>query len=310
MVKAFQLFLLLTLLYFCFLGLRIATNVVAGNVPIRRSSYETYREPSQIGTITDPALGEISGITSSRTARGLWWVHNDSGDRARLYVINSSGKLLGKFSVPGARNRDWEDIAGFTGKDGKPALYIADIGDNSLKRDELTIYRIKEPDLSRGVSEEGVTEPAEALTYRYPDGNHDAEAIFVDPKNGRPFIITKTLSQACGVYRFQLPLSPNQTVTLEKVDGDAVDRISKLMLVTGAAVSPDGERVAVRTYFGAFELKRVKGSPFETIFKAVPKSIKLSMERQGEAISYTSDGRSLITTSEKVPAPIFRIDRR
>lgn len=267
-----------------------------------------YGEAVKIGEITDPSLREISGMTPSHTAKGLWWMHNDSGDKARLYVVNSNGKLLGRYTVQGARNRDWEDIGGFIGKNGKPMLYIADSGDNDLNRDDLTIYRVKEPDLSKGVSD-GETEPAEAFPFRYPDGRHDAEAIFIDPTNGRPYLVTKTLSLPGGVYRFPLPLRPNVTATLEKVEGEAVNQISKLLLVTGAATSPDGNRVVVRTYLGAFEMTRPQGSAFESIFKSTPKYVKLSRERQGEAISYTLDGKSLVTTSEKVPAPIFKLDR-
>lgn len=266
---------------------------------------ELYGEPTQIGVITDPSIAEISGIAPSRTAKGLWWVHNDSGDKARLYVVNSGGKLLGRYTVTGARNRDWEDMAGFTAQ---KRLYIADFGDNELKRDDLTLYRVKEPDLSKGISD-GATEPAEVFPFRYPDGRHNAEALFVDPKTGRPYIVAKTMSPPGGVYRFPMPLRPNVIVTLEKMTGAAVDRISSLLMVTGAAASPNGDRVVVRTYLGAFEITRVAGGSFETIFKSTPQSIKLPREQQGEAISYTLDGKSLVTTSEKVPAPIFKINR-
>jgi hypothetical protein len=238
-------------------------------------------------------------------------VHNDSGDQARIYVVDSKGKLLGRYSVTGARNRDWEDIAGFTAN-GKPMLYIADMGDNSRKRDDLTIYRIKEPDLSKGVRD-GKTEPATALPFRYPDGHHDAEAIFVDPQNGRPYIVTKTFSPPCGIYRFPLPLRPNVMVTLEKIEssvGPAVERITNLMLATGAATSPDGNHVVVRTYFNAYEMTRARGGSFETIFKSEPREVRLALERQGEAINYSRDGKSIVTTSEKIPAPIYKIDIR
>jgi hypothetical protein len=281
------------------------------------SAAASYGEATQIGTITTSSLAEISGMAPSRTARGLWWVHNDSGDKARIYLIDERGKLHGRFTVTGARNRDWEDMAGFVDANKKPMLYLADFGDNSRKRDDLTIYRVKEPvlpsaphkDGAKGLRD-GATEAAEAFPFRYPDGRHDAEALFVDPKNGRPYIITKSMSSAGGVYRFPLPLRPKEKVTLEKVSGQAVDQIAKLLMVTGAAVSPDGNRVVIRTYFGAHEMIRSSGSaPFETIFKSELKTVKIPLLRQGEAISYTLDGRSIVTTSEKIPAPIFKLTR-
>jgi hypothetical protein len=313
MTKTLSLILLLILLSLGLSGLaQVYVRHGSGGLAWNRfhsNSSDIYGEPSQIGTITDSPLREISGIAPSLTSKGLWWVHNDSGDKPRLYVINASGKLLGKYDVTGARNRDWEDLASGPGRNGSPELYIADIGDNSLEYDTHTIYRLKEPDLSKG-SFNGATQTVESLSFHYPDGRHDAEAIFVDPKSGRPYIVTKTLSPPCGVYRFPLPIAPGTTVTLEKVSGEAVNRIEQLMLVTGAAVSHDGSRVIVRSYFTAVEITRVRSGPFESIFNSSPQTIKLPIERQGEAITYTADGRAIITVSEKLPAPIYQMKRR
>jgi hypothetical protein len=275
------------------------------------SNGTTYSEPKPIGTITDRQLAEISGLVPSRTAKGVWWVHNDSGDQPHLYAINSKGQLLAKFLVSGAKAVDWEDLASGPGPDGKPALYIADTGNNSLSRSELTLYRVAEPNLSK-VSASGAvtgeTGSAEAFPFRYPDGKHDAEALFVDPQSGRPYLVTKKMAPPCAVYRFPLPLQPSKTVTLEKVTGRAVKEIAQLALVTGAATSPDGKRVVIRTYFTALELTRPTGA-FEAIFNSEPQPIKIPLEQQGEAISYTADGKALVTTSEKVPAPLYQLTR-
>jgi hypothetical protein len=275
------------------------------------SNGATYGEPKPIGTITDRQLSEISGLVPSHTARGAWWVHNDSGDQPRLYAVNSKGQLIAKFMVNGAKAVDWEDLASGPGPGGKPALYIADSGNNSLSRSELTLYRVTEPGLSKASATNvltGETAAAEAFPFRYPNGKHDAEALFVDPQSGRPYLVTKKMSPPCAVYRFPLPLQPGKLVTLEKVTGKAVKEIAQLALVTGATTSPDGKRVTIRTYFTALELARSGGS-FETLFSATPQTIKIPLEQQGEAISYTSDGKALVTTSEKVPAPLYQLTR-
>ncbi len=273
------------------------------------SEPEEYGEPQQIGKIVDPAIAEVSGITASRTAANVWWVHNDGGGAARIYAISSQGKLLAAFDVTGAQNRDWEDIGSGPGRDGAAALYIADIGDNDRSRDELVIYRVKEPDLSRGIKS-GSTEPAEAFPFRYPDGRHNAEAIFVDPQSGRIYLITKTQRQDCGVYRFPLPLRAGWRVTLEPVKGRNIGEIARLRLVTGAATSPDGSRVVIRTYFSAVELRRAAAHTFETIFDSDLGLVHMPIERQGEAIAYTIDGKSVVTTSERLPAPIYQVRRK
>ncbi len=270
-----------------------------------------YEAAKPLGTITDAQLTEISGLAPSRTARGVWWMHNDSGDQPRVYAVNSRGKLLAKFTVTEAKHVDWEDMASGPGKDGKPALYLADSGNNSLSRGELTLYRVAEPSLAKATPKTvltGETAAAEAFPFRYPDGKHDAEALFLDPQSGRPYLVTKQMTPPCAVYRFPLPLRAGQVVTLEKVTGKAIKAISQLALVTGAATSPDGKRVVIRTYFTALELVRT-GGKFESLFNAEPQTIKIPLEKQGEAISYTLDGKALVTTSEKLPAPLYQLVR-
>lgn len=275
------------------------------------SSNETsseYDEAKQSGTITDKSLAEISGLSASRFSPGVYWVHNDSGDKARLYAIDAKGKLLAKVEVTGAENKDWEDLASGPGAGGKPSLYIADTGNNGGARDDLKIYRIPEPKLNS--DKKSTTETAEAFPFSYPDGNHDSEAILVDPTNGQIYLITKTLRQDCGVYRFPLPLKANQKVVLEKVGGQKIKSIAQLRMVTGAAVSPDGSRMAIRTYFGAFELQRTKGKAFGTIFDFEPTVIKVPLMSQAEAIAYSADSKSILLTSEKLPAPIYQLTRK
>ncbi len=268
---------------------------------------DLYAEAKIIGTITEGELAEISGLAPSRTAKGMWWVHNDSGNEAKLYALNAQGKKLGEFTVVDATNEDWEDMAGYKGKDGKAMLYLADSGNNGGERTELTLYRVAEPNLAKSTS--GVTAAAEKFKFRYPAGKPDAEALFTDPATGRPYLVTKTTKPPCAVYRFPWPLRADAVMTLEKVAGRGAEALSQLALVTGAAASPDGSRVVVRTYFTALELVRAKSKPFESIFAAQPERLKVPLERQGEAISYTADGKALVTTSEKIPAPLFLLVR-
>ncbi|HZS05183.1 MAG TPA: hypothetical protein VFD58_10145 [Blastocatellia bacterium] len=269
----------------------------------------SYSPAKQVGTITDEKLSEVSGITAGRANAGVWWVNNDSGNPAEIYALDANGRLLATFAVTGANNVDWEDIAGGPGRDGKPALYIADIGDNRSRRNEVIIYRVNEPLLGEGVKT-GATEQAERFPFQYPDGKHDAEALFVDPKAGRIYIVTKLRDGGCKVYRSPMPLAAGQEVVLEEVKGSAVSEISKLPMVTGASAAPDGSRVIIRTYLNAIELRRETGGAFETIFNSTPVPVDIPLERQGEAIGYTADGKSVVTTGEKVPAPIYQMTRR
>ena len=40
----------------------------------------------QIAEVTHPQLDEMSGIVAS-TYKDIYWVHNDSGDRPRIFAI-------------------------------------------------------------------------------------------------------------------------------------------------------------------------------------------------------------------------------
>ena len=62
-------------------------------------------------TLQDRVLNEVSGVVASRVHTPDLWVHNDSGGEPAVYVISPDGKSLGTYTVDGATNVDWEDIA-------------------------------------------------------------------------------------------------------------------------------------------------------------------------------------------------------
>ena len=155
------------------------------------------------GKIADDQINELSGIVSSRRTTGVWWVHNDSGDSARLFAIGNDGRSLGEFRLAGAKATDWEDIGIGPGpKAGVAYLYVADIGDNAEARLSVQLYRVPEPavDPAKPAPSPRTLDGGETLTLTYPDGPHNAEAFFVDPKTGRLYIVSKRIG-AAGLYR-------------------------------------------------------------------------------------------------------------
>jgi hypothetical protein len=253
-----------------------------------------YGGAKQAGTITSEKLPEVSGMTAATVARGGWWVLNDSGNTPDIHLITRTGKLLQSVRVSGVENVDWEDLASGPAPRGRRYLYVGDIGDNGHVRDDLVVYRVPEP--RRG---QGSVAPT-AFPFRYPDGRQNAEALFVDPDSGRIYVLTKSenpSAEPTELFRFPLPLQAGK-------------QVAPLVRVTGAAVSPDGTRLAIRTYFDAWEFHRKAGSAFAAVFDAPFEDISIALERQGESIAYTSDGKALATTSEQIPAPIWRYGRR
>ena len=137
-----------------------------------------------------PEIPETSGLAVSRRNPGLLWSHNDSGNAAVLYALDTAGTVRGQVRVP-IRTRDWEDVSAARCSSGD-CLYIADIGDNRLARRQVQIYRVPEP--APGDAE---TAPPEVFTASYADGPHNAEAMFVIGAD--LFIITR--DRAGAVYR-------------------------------------------------------------------------------------------------------------
>jgi hypothetical protein len=281
--------------------------VALGSLALAPAAFGAYGPAKQAGTITSKALPEVSGLTAASVVRGGWWALNDSGNTPELHVIRANGTLVQTVRLRGATNVDWEDLASGPGANGRRTLYVGDIGDNGEVRDDLVVYRVPEPSLGQG----SVTPTA--LPFRYPDRRHNAEALFVDPSSGRIYVLTKTMSpgtEPCALYRFPLPVQPGRRVTLEKVGGRFAKLVAPLPLVTGAAVSPDGTRLAIRTYTDAWEWHRRVRASFEAIFTAPFEHVSIPLERQGESIAYSRDGKALVTTSEQIPAPLWRLGSR
>jgi len=60
----------------------------------------------------DSRIDEASGIGVGIASPGVVYVQNDSGDAARFFAVDAStGATLAVYSVPGAQNVDWEDLA-------------------------------------------------------------------------------------------------------------------------------------------------------------------------------------------------------
>ena len=267
------------------------------------------------GTVASGALTEISGVAASRRTNGVYWVHNDSGDTARVFAIGADGRDLGEFALGGVTAVDWEDIAAGPGPAaGVAYLYLADIGDNARTRASVQIYRVSEP----AVNPAATPGPPQTLggvatlTLTYPDGPHDAEALIVDPTTGELFVVTKDLvGGVAGVFRAPANLANGSTSGLTRV---ATVSLGAGRGVTGADVTPNGDVVALRTYLSVVLFPRAAGQSLAQAFSqascagAAPPfgSSTPASEPQGEAIGFTRDGRGYVTVSEGVHPVLHR----
>ena len=83
-----------------------------------------------------PTRRRTSSAASCAAARspGLLWSHDDSGAGPVLFGLRADGRVAARPTVTGAQAVDWEDIAAGPAPDGRPLLYVGDIGDNASRR--------------------------------------------------------------------------------------------------------------------------------------------------------------------------------
>jgi hypothetical protein len=279
-----------------------------------------YGAPVHLVDLENQSIKESSGIAASRRNAGIFWTHNDSGDGPFIYAFDRRGKHRGVWRVAGAGAVDWEDMAIGPGPGrGQSYLYIGDIGDNSKKRGQITVYRVAEPRVTPKDSSSTVRNPletgaADVIRLKYPDGKYDAETLLIHPLTGDLYIITKMRGAAARVYKLRAPAPKSGVTTLSYV-GEF--RFPDLFLgfVTGGSISPDGHRVVISDYLGACELilPNRPGVSFDEIWKQSPLPVDIGgfpgVRRQGEAICYSADGLSILATSEGLPCPLIEITR-
>ncbi|MFR9775044.1 hypothetical protein ACL02O_03175 [Micromonospora sp. MS34] len=254
--------------------------------------------PKKKCTVEDKRLRELSGLVATST--GYVVIDDGSKDDShkKVFYLNSKCAIAKEpVSYTEQGPYDTEDLA--LGPD-KQTLWIADIGDNATsktRRERVAVWTMplsgkKRPVLHR---------------LSYPEQKpHDAEALLVGDDN-LPLVITKDPSGKAEIFKPTAELKSGDTppVPMEKVGEVTVPKTNtdnKLgapgrMTITGAARSPDGSKVVLRTYADAFEYDVANGDIVGALTKGTPKVTPLA-DVFGEAISYTADGKTFVTVSD------------
>jgi hypothetical protein len=287
---------------YCFLAALLGCSVGLAQTPSFERGVEVMKFPAEID--------EISGLAQSRTNPDIFWVHNDSGDTARVFAVNRKGDLVGTYSLNGAEAIDWEDmaIAPAPGPN-KFYLYLADCGDNNSARPSIRIYRVLEPEVDPSQAPvNSRLDGVEAFDFVYEDGPRDAESFMVDPLTGDFYIVSKR-DQLNRLYRAIAP-EPG------KVNTFRFELSLPFRYSTSAAISPDGLQVLIRRYSSpAGAAPGMFSSPAETaasywkrrdrstslvdLLRQPAVTLPLVVEPQGEGITFSWDSQDFYTTTER-----------
>ncbi|MSR83798.1 MAG: hypothetical protein EXS58_12900 [Candidatus Latescibacteria bacterium] len=255
-------------------GLCLAAHPLLARKPVVGADLPPW---NAVGRYTHAPIEESSGLVVSYQYPGVYWTLNDSGNAPVLYATRLDGTLIGEFAVQGAENSDWEALS----LDDQGQLWIGEIGNNSRRRDDLMVYVVAEPNPFA----EGTVQVAAQYPYRYPAENVDAEGMFI--AGGLPYIFSKEQDRAV-LYRFPA-LRPDEQMVLERV-GEA----REAQRVTDAALSRDGQRLALCTYDRVWIYEGNAADP-AALIAAKPWSLAHDFAVEANAF----EGYDLVLTSEE-----------
>ncbi|CAA0082888.1 Uncharacterised protein [Zhongshania aliphaticivorans] len=272
---------------------------------------EAVGKSTQRIKVDNDALTEMSGIAASNTHQNIYWAHNDSGDRSRLFALNDKGDLVTELRVDGSSAFDWEDITSFKDQNGS-YLLVGDIGDNMALRPFIDVYLLKEPnDISKSILH---TKSERHYSLIYEDGPHDAEALAVDSAERFVYILSKRDTHP-RLYRFSLDAIEGKPIPLNFVgDIRSIPSIEKHKeqrqggisghSPTAMAFSPKGDLAMIVTLRHTYLFTRKPGQSWLEALNRTPFSRTPNRMRQAEAGAFTADGKHVVVGSEGQPAII------
>jgi hypothetical protein len=246
--------------------------------------------------VKDKQLDEISGITASRVNAGLYYVHNDSGGKSEVYVLDGKGKTRHTLILPYFVNRDWEDIAVGPGPEPEVSyVYVGEIGDNKAQYSNVVLYRFREPDLSKVIKKKPTSSEIadiSAVSIMFEDGARDCETLMLDPMSGDVYLVSKR-EQKVGLYQIKAPLADaGINVARRILDLD-------FALAVGGDISPQRDKVIIKTYEKVYCWSLEPGQEIKDALSQPPTELPYVIEPQGEAICWSAQGDSYLTLSEK-----------
>lgn len=264
-------------------------------------------EPEKICVVMDDQISEASGIAASRWQKDAVWLHNDSGDSSRLFLVGLDGKTRAVMTLNVERPIDWEDMCSFE-VDGEKWLLIGDTGDNQRVRSKTEraceLLLIKEPEIQSG-NGRPINVKADVVSrveFQFPGGPEDCESLAVDTETMEILLLTKCAPGKCRLFR--LPLSTKsgpRKLTAEPVASLAVP------FATSMDVSADNHSLVIVNMFSGALIRR---GPDEAWMSACQKPITvltLPAMPQCETVCFESTGECVLVNSERAQQPLWRI---
>jgi len=240
------------------------------------------------------SLKEASAVAVSKVS-DLIWVAEDSGNKNKVYGLDTDGKIAHTMTLENAKNVDWEDLT--TDEEGN--LYVGDFGNNDNMRKDLCIYKVNAGDLKN----ETAVSPSK-IEFYYPEQKqfppkkselfYDAESFFI--YKGNFYIFTKNRSKGFDgtVMLYKVPNQSGNHKAQLLGKFKACDNYHKCA-ITSADISPDGKKIALLSSSKVWILSDFKADDF---LNGKTEMFELNDVTQKEGICF-KDNQTLFIVDEK-----------
>lgn len=257
------------------------------------------------GDLESELLTEASGLAASGLQKDTFFSINDSGNEPALFAIGADGKDLGNWPLVYPSHHDFEDIASFE-MDGEHFLLVADTGDNFYWRPQVTLFVIREPNLTE--IDRLPLESQWSFQVQYPDGPRDVEAVAVDVASSSVLLISKRRVPA---EVFTVPLKPeSNSVVAKKIallkgipEPSARDlrEDPRFGRFQSSPTSFDIKRrhAVVVTYRDAYLFERGRRQDWQDVLGGLPTRVKLPHINGLESGSFSQNADKLFVTGER-----------
>jgi hypothetical protein len=270
------------------------------------------------GHLEHKDLDETSGLQASHSAPGHYFLVNDGGNKPDIYVIDESGKHLGRIRISDAKNIDWEDIASAPDEHGGRLVVIGDIGDNETRRKSINLIFVTEPSPGEAGEYAVKTNSVHQLKLRYPDGPKDCESITWDPVDDRFLLLSKRIVPT-RIYAIERETALNTNSAILEYLGDmtpfrrpdardirALGKRARWSAQPVAIdISPDGREMVIMTYRSLHYFSRDDSQDWFQILTGESIELLGPPSAQEEAVGFSADGKQVLITAEKRHAPIY-----
>ncbi len=266
----------------------------------------------QLAVVQDRRINEASGMALSGLRADHVWIHNDSGDTARLFLVGLNGITHSLVQLDDAMPFDWEDMCSFE-KDGIPWLLVADVGDNDQRRGSgagrggppacrlLLIRELPLPDASERKTHRWKVHAT--IEFAYEDGPRDCEGVGVDSQGDQILLVSKSQPLACGLSSIPLKTVPGRHVA-------RAVRIARIgvPIATAMDVSRDGRSLVIATPLSGVLIRRKADESWNDACRRMGTHLTLPPRKQGETVCFGPEETCVLLNSEGIRQPLWRLD--